>query len=229
MKRLTLITSLAICFFLTFILTSNVIEKSTGNKDKIIKSTKVIKNKDNADINTVKQIKQLNIDRNRTLLLAGEVGPNAIDIALTITELNSISNDPIYLIIDSPGGNVLDGAMLISAIQSSEAPVYTICHRFCASMGAMILEYGKERYAIDRSIIMFHEAAGMFQGTFDKVSSRFVAINRYVNKLEKEVSERIGMSFDEYKSRTTSEIWIDSEDAVSENIIDSIVYISFKE
>jgi len=170
-----------------------------------------------------KVIKKVNLDSSRTIVLIGQIGENALDAASKITELSSESAAPIYLVLSGPGGSVLTGSILISAMQASRAPVYTICDVLCASMDSMIHQYGKLRFMTDRSIIMFHPASAGVQGDVDRMYSMTAFLKRFINKMELEVATRQGISFEAYKAKTGVELWIDSEDSLKENIIDGIV------
>ena len=177
-------------------------------------------------VKSVKNIKALKLDLSRTISIYGPIGDNAHAAAQTIRTLNARNNQlPIYIVLYSPGGSVVDGATLISAMQVSEAPVYTVCYAFCASMASMIHQYGVKRYITDRSILMFHPASFGTEGEVDKMFSQISMIRRYINKMEMEVSNRMNLTFQQYKTLTATEYWVDSEDGLKANAADDIVYI----
>ena len=175
--------------------------------------------------NTIKNIKALKLPASRTINLFGVISSNAHSAAAAIRSMNASSNEPIYLILYSPGGSVADGAALISVMQASNAPVYTVCYTFCASMAAMIHQYGVKRYMTDRSILMFHPASFGTDGEVDKMFSQISMIKRYTNKIEMEVATRMKLTFDQYKRLTANEYWLDSEDGLKANAVDNIVYL----
>lgn len=140
-----------------------------------------------------------------------------------LKELESKSSAPIYLLIDSPGGSVLDGATLISQIEASKAPVYTVCTRLCASMAAMTHSYGAKRLATDRALLMFHPASGGAQGQIPNMVSMLKSITRYVDKMSANIVGRSRLSRQEYESLVAYEIWIDSEDSLKKGLVDEIV------
>jgi len=82
---------------------------------------------------------------------------NAPVIADTIMALNIISDDPIWLIINTPGGDVNQGMALYDAMKTSRAPIYTV-GRQCLSMGAIILLAGEKghRYIFPNAWSMIH-------------------------------------------------------------------------
>lgn len=112
---------------------------------------------------------------------------------------------------------------------ASKAPVYTVVTGLAASMAAIITEYGKERYMMDRSTIMFHPASMqvMTAGEVDKVISRLSYGKRTIDKMDLHTAQRSGFTFESFKARTEQELWDDAEDALREHLIDAIVDIDF--
>jgi ATP-dependent Clp protease protease subunit len=156
--------------------------------------------------------------------LFDEIGENAQGIVNQINELSS-SSSPTVLLLNSPGGSVLAGAQIISAIEGSHAPVYAVVTGICASMCALITEYSNKRFMTDRSLLMFHPAAGMFQGMFPNIESRFKTFDRYTKKMDAHVAKRVGISLDKFLTMINNELWLDSEDALDQKFIDGIVRI----
>ena len=162
------------------------------------------------------------------VLLYGPIAENGNKIAEAVKKASQ-KGEPVYLLIDSPGGSVITGGAIISAMEASPVPVNTICLQLCASMGAMIHQYGTHRYTVNRSLLMFHDAAGGLQGPFQQMASRMNMINRFVNKMFANVAKRSGQPYKEFISRIGSEIWVDGEDAVSQRYSDGIVNVIYKD
>lgn len=176
-----------------------------------------------------KTITNITPPESRTLFLYGVVDSSVLSLRDALVRLGKDSKDPIYLLIDSPGGSVLDGAMVLSAIEASPAPVYTVCMQLCASMAAIIFEYGHKRYALDRSFVMFHPASGGSEGELDKMVSRLGSIQRYIGKMEAYIAKRANISYERYKELANVEYWIDGEDAVNLGFADSLVNVALPE
>lgn len=176
----------------------------------------------------VKRVNKIAPSASRTVYITGTIGEQSAEIARQIISLNN-SNEPIYLLINSPGGSVLDGAMILSAIEASKAPVYTVCLQLCASMAAIIFEYGTERWAVDRSLIMFHPAYGAAQDELDKMVSRLLTVQRYIGKMEAYIAKRVGMSYEAFKAKSAVELWLDGEDAVNSSFADKLVSVKIDE
>lgn len=206
-------------------------ESKIKNKTPIVKTqtetilpTVVVPEEKKEELNLpVKKILNLNFDSSRTVVILGEINYSTVAVAKKIIKLGNESTEPIYLIITSPGGSVLFGSYVLSAIESSKAPVHTICYGFCASMAAVILEYGKQRYATDRSWIMFHQAALGVDGELENIKSYIKFTSRYIYKTDAYIAKRIGMETKDFQDMIADELWIDSEDAQAKKIIDRIV------
>lgn len=178
---------------------------------------------------TKKSVTNLYLSEDNTVLLMGEIGQMA---GLTAAELadktNRFGQKAVFLVIDSPGGSVMDGAMIINAMEASKIPVYTICIGVCASMAAVIHQYGTERLMVDRSVLMFHDAAGQFKGYFSHIKSRLATMDRYIGRFDSYITKRVGLSEGVLQQLQYKELWIDSEDAVKQRFADKIVFINFR-
>jgi ATP-dependent Clp protease protease subunit len=174
-------------------------------------------------------VKTLDLTKNGNfVLLYGPIYENGNDVANAIKQASSKGED-VYLLIDSPGGSVVTGGAIISAMEASPVPVHTVCLQLCASMGAMIHQYGVNRYTVNRSLLMFHDASGGFQGPFQQVVSRMNMINRFVNKMFAHVAKRTGQQYKDFMAKIGPEIWVDGEDAVAQKYSDSIVNVIYSD
>lgn len=171
-----------------------------------------------------KSVHRLTIDLTRSIFIAGPIGVNALQASMALSKMASESDAPIYIVLSSPGGSVISGAALISAMQVSKAPIYTICYAFCASMASMIHQYGTRRYVTDRTMIMFHPASVQLGGNLDEVYNFTRSTMRYVSQIENDIATRIGWSLADYKRRVNNELWLDSDQAKQDNVVDQIVY-----
>ena len=171
-----------------------------------------------------KKVLVFNLPKGRSLLILDEIGINAVQAADYIHKLNMENSvDPIFVVLQSPGGSVFAGNVLVSAIQASKAPVYTICNIICASMAAIIHQYGHKRYQIDRSVLMFHPASGGVSGEVDKMFSRLSSVKRIVDKMNFEIASRANLTTDQFKKMWVDELWIDAEDATEQKFTDGLV------
>lgn len=162
----------------------------------------------------------------RVVRLYGVVGDGADSITKEITRLSNQNTSPIYLLINSPGGSVLDGAMVVSAMEASKAPIYTVCEQLCASMAFIIHQFGTKRLMVDRAILMAHPASGGVQGTLEEMNSQLQMILKYVYKMDDTIAVRAGLTPDQFKQLWISQLWMDAEDSTARKFNDAIVNLN---
>lgn len=192
--------------------TATAIAKTTPIQDKAVKPKSTT-------------LKELNLEDSRQVYVYGVIDETSAPmVAQQILELGKDAS-PINVLINSPGGSVLDGAAIISAMQAAKGPVNTVCVQICASMAAMIHSYGTKRLMIDRSLVMFHPATGGLEGEVDKMYSRLSSLKEYIGDMELNAANRAGMPYDEYKAHSGVEMWLSAHNAIKSGFADEIVYV----
>lgn len=191
-------------------------------------TTKPIDNtiKEPTTINTLTtRSKPLNVspDKDIVLELNGVVQSSTVRPLINKLRQLDKTGKPIYLLINSPGGSVIDGASLVSQMESMKSPVYTVCTQLCASMAAIIHQYGVKRYVVNRSILMFHPASGGAQGQVKNMKSRINFIDKFVDKFNEHIVSKIKLSKNEYLTAVAYELWVDSDDALTDGFADAAV------
>ena len=153
-------------------------------------------------------IKSFKPDPDTVVHIDGPIMDNAADIAKRIQSVAE-KQDEVYLLINSPGGSVLDGALILSAMESSSKPVYTVCMEICASMAAIIHQYGKQRLMVNRSILMFHDASAGLGGDLPTMRTRLNFLERYTQKMDAYIAKRSGRTLEQFNKEFSKEKWID--------------------
>ena len=81
-----------------------------------------------------------------------------------ITILESISLDPITVILNTEGGSVLQGLAIYDAIQSSPCHITVKVFGCAMSMGSIILQAADERVMMPNSSFMLHDGVSFAGG-----------------------------------------------------------------
>jgi len=168
----------------------------------------------------------------RTIVLSGEIDESSVKDAIqTISFINEIDSgkdevEPIKLIINSLGGNILDGFALIGVIENSFVPVYTYGYGSIMSMALPILVAGGKRFGHPLATFMYHECLDSVP--YDKMS---------IIKENIEETDRLMDMYDEYLISRTSltqkqlnkvknkktDWYFGSDEALSYNIINEVI------
>lgn len=177
------------------------------------------------EVTEKKTIKRLEVPETDIILLSTEVNyATYVSVVNAINQKQKTSKE-IYLLLDSPGGSVFDGAQIITAMEASKVPVNTVCIGLCASMAAMIHQHGVKRLMFDRAVLMFHPAAGGLRGSLEEMASQLQMVTRSVNKMDRYIAKRVGITEEEFKSQWLTQKWIDAEDSKNTNFSDGTVFI----
>ena len=124
--------------------------------------------------------------KDRVIMLTGQVESRmAVLIQAQLLFLDSESNDPITMYINSPGGSITDGMAIFDAMNKVKSPVHTVCMGMAASMGAFLLSQGEpgHRYCTSNSEVMIHQPLGGYQGQATDIQIHAARIMEMKKKL----------------------------------------------
>ena len=164
---------------------------------------------------------------NRQIFINGEITAQDMDYAVAqVLALNAEDPDSdIYLLIDSPGGDINAGLALYNACQYVSNDIVTIGIGICASMGSFLLSSGTKgkRFAFKDCEIMYHMASGGYNGTSADVkiwSERLLKVQKTVNEY---LSDFSGLSTEEIEKLTDRDNFMSPEEALKLGFIDRVI------
>lgn len=163
---------------------------------------------------------------NRVIHLVGEVTDElAASVTAQLLLLDSISDDDIYLYINSPGGSVSAGLAIYDTMQHIGADVVTICLGKAASMGAVILSGGTKgkRWILPHSQVMIHQPSGGGSGQ----ATDILIVAEHIKKTKKILNTILADNCDkkikQLEHDTERDYWMDAIEAVDYGIVDRII------
>jgi ATP-dependent Clp protease protease subunit len=166
------------------------------------------------------------LNSKNTVAFRGVVTSDSVAAAQAklIAMSNALSkNDRIYLVLDTPGGSVDAGMRLIDMVAGLPQKVDTITV-FAASMGFHIAQHFGNRLILPSGTLMSHRARGGVEGQLPgELNTR---VNFYMAELEKEdrfIAARLGMSFEKYRDMIRDEYWIGGESSLKDRVADEVV------
>jgi len=162
--------------------------------------------------------------QNRIIFLTEPVAPEITSsiIAQLLYLESEAPGTPINFYINSPGGYVTDGLAIYDTMQYISSPVNTICVGLAASMAAVLLSAGKERYALPHSSIMIHQPSGEAFGQASDVLIQAKLLEKNKQTLAEILSKHTNKSISTILTDMDRDFWMSPEDALSYNIIDNI-------
>ncbi len=160
----------------------------------------------------------------RIIFLEGEITDlTANTIVSELLYLDSISNDDIYIYINSPGGSVTSGFAIYDTIKYIKSNVITIGIGMCASMAAFILSSGNTRCALKNTEIMIHQPLGGAQGQATEIQIVAERIIKLKEKLNLILSKNTKKPLSKIKKDVERDYYMSADEALNYGLIDKII------
>ena len=165
--------------------------------------------------------------KTRQIILTGEVNKELADsIARQLLILDTEdSKAPIYLYIDSPGGDVDAGFAIFDMIRFVKSPVYLIGMGLIASAATLILlSVPKERrLGLPNSRYLIHQPLGGMRGVATDIEIYAKDMEKIRAKLNKIIADGTGTALEQVTKDTDRDYWLDADEAVKYGLISSII------
>ncbi|MBQ8211960.1 MAG: ATP-dependent Clp protease proteolytic subunit [Treponema sp.] len=165
--------------------------------------------------------------KTRQIILTGEVNKELAEaIATQLLILDSDdSKSPIFMYIDSPGGDVDAGFAIFDMIRFVQATVYLIGMGLIASAAALILlSVPKERrLGLPNSRYLIHQPLGQYEGVATDIEIFAKDMEKTRAKINKIIAEATGTSLEQVTKDTERDCWLDSDEAIKYGLINSII------
>ena len=164
--------------------------------------------------------------KDRIIILSGEIDDNLSNsIVAQLLYLDSISNDDIFLYINSPGGSITSGMAIYDTMNYITSRVSTICIGMAASMAAFILSSGEKgmRYCLSNSEVMIHQPLGGAHGQATEIKIAAERILKLKTNINKILSLNTNQSVKKIEKDTERDNFMDSKEALDYGIIDSVL------
>ena len=171
------------------------------------------------------------LDR-RKVFLSGGIDSESVDLVVKqLLFLESMDDrEPIQLIINSPGGEVLAGLYLYDQLKGMKVPIDIYCAEMAASMAAILLAAGRKghRYILKHSKVMIHEplislSSGGISGSASSIAKSAESIMQTKRDLVAILSQDTGRSEKEIEKAVSYDNFMTAEEAVKFGICDKIV------
>lgn len=157
------------------------------------------------------------------------VGPVTDQMATIIQAqlmyLDSISNNDITMHIDTPGGSCKSGLSMIDVMDYIKSDIITINTGMAASMGSVLLGAGTKgkRFSLPSSRVMLHQVSSGYEGNIQDMRISMNETEKINIELFNKLGSYCGKPAEEVIKDAERDKWLNSEEAVSYGIIDSVI------
>lgn len=165
--------------------------------------------------------KMVNLNNDNLILVKNEINQETVNYA--IEKIHSSHNaSEMIIFLDSPGGNVEAGLLLINEIMKYNMTCIT---NKAYSMAFAILQSCRKRYILPTARLMQHQITFGIKNSLKKINNYVSYVNQINNYLSILQSTKIGINTTSFSEKTNSDWWLFSENAIHENVADEIVNI----
>jgi len=164
--------------------------------------------------------------KTRTILLTGAVDKDLSEKVIRhLLLLESISADPITILIDSPGGDVYAGFSIFDMIRFIKAPVHIVGMGLVASAAALILlAVPKDRrHGLPNSSYLIHQPLSGIQGVATEIEIHARELEKTKERLNEIIAEATGQSMERVSRDTDRDYWMNAKEASAYGLIENIV------
>ena len=138
---------------------------------------------------------------------------------------DKVSERDVTLLINSPGGNCLDGYGIIDIMDYIKPDVSTVCVGKAASMAAIILAAGApgKRFIARNAEVMIHQPLGGIHGQASDISRMCEHITKTKDNIIAFLAQRTGNSKKKLIADMDRDYWMSASEAVKYGLADKIL------
>lgn len=153
----------------------------------------------------------------RIVMLTGEVNHMLAErVCMNLFALAQASNDPITMMISSPGGHVESGDMIHDTIKFIKPRVRVVGSGWVASAGALVYIAAdkKDRYVLPNTRFLLHGPSGGVGGKVTDISIQAREMQIMKDRLNKLISDATGQPVAKVEKDTDRDFWLSAKEAI---------------
>lgn len=162
----------------------------------------------------------------RTVMIFGEINMRvARDVSAQLMALAVQSDEPIKMIINSPGGHVESGDTIFDMIRFITPEVKMIGTGWVASAGALIFLGAKkeDRVCLPNTRFLLHQPMGGVRGPAVDIGIEAQEIVKMRERINRIISEETGQPFEKVENDTDRNFWMGPTDAINYGLVSKVV------
>jgi len=164
--------------------------------------------------------------KTRTILISGEINKELAERTIRqLLLLEDMSNDPIRVFIDSPGGDADAGYAIFDMIRFVKPEVWTIGMGLVASAAAIIqLAAPKHRrVGLPNSHYLIHQPLSGIRGVATDIEIHAKELDKLRAKINSLISNETGVDVGQVEKDTDRDYWMNAQEAVSYGLINKVI------
>lgn len=166
------------------------------------------------------------LKKTRTIIISGEINQKLAEkVTNQLITLDSFSNEPIKVLINSQGGHVEAGDTIHDMLKFVNSKVIMIGTGWVASAGIIIyLAADKEnRYSLPNTRYLIHQPSGGVYGQATDIQIEATEIIRMRERLNRIISKATGQKYEKVVKDGDRNFWLNAEEAKEYGVVNKII------
>jgi ATP-dependent Clp protease protease subunit len=162
----------------------------------------------------------------RTVMIFGEINMRvARDVSAQLMALAVQSDEPIKMIVNSPGGHVESGDTIFDMIRFITPEVKMIGTGWVASAGALIFLGAKKenRVCLPNTRFLLHQPMGGVRGPAVDIGIEAQEIVKMRERINRIISDETGQPFEKVETDTDRNFWMGPKEAIDYGLVSKTV------
>lgn len=164
--------------------------------------------------------------KTRQIILSGEINKELAEkVVKQLLLLEADSSDPIYLYIDSPGGDADAGFSIFDMIRFINAPVITVGMGLVASAASIVLLASpkENRVALPNSRYLIHQPLSGIKGVATEIEIHALELEKFRAKINELIADETGKPKADVENDTDRDFWMSAEEALTYGLVGKVV------
>ncbi|MFN3526151.1 MAG: ATP-dependent Clp protease proteolytic subunit [Paracoccus sp. (in: a-proteobacteria)] len=164
--------------------------------------------------------------KSRTVIVAGQINDKLAQRTVAhLLALAEESDDPINMLISSPGGHVESGDMIHDVIKFIRPTVRTIGSGWVASAGALIFVAAKKenRFCLPNTRFLIHQPSGGIGGTSSDMMIQAEQVRLMRDRLNQIFADATGQSVERIEKDTQRDFWLSTQEALDYGLLNKVI------
>ena len=167
--------------------------------------------------------KDIYLNGSNTIILNTEIDKDSVNkFMLDLYEKED--KDNLYLYLDTLGGSVIDGLIIIEEIKKFGISCIV---RKAYSMGFVFLQYCKRRYITEHSIIMQHQMMYMVEGNHNNIQNIIKHYDNINEVLVRQQVKKLEIDINLFKNNIKNDWWLYGINIILNKCADEIVNVYY--
>ena len=167
-----------------------------------------------------------NLFRSRTVLIFGEITSELAQATTAqLMALAAQGDEPIRVVIHSPGGHVESGDTLHDVIRFIRPEVKMIGTGWVASAGALIYVAAKKenRFALPNTRFLLHQPLGGVRGNASDIEIEAAQILAARERLNRIFAAATGQTYERIVKETERNLWMNAREALEYGLVHRVI------